>query len=84
MLFDIKNCFVKYYLHLGLIQHLFFANQLSKQILKINWDIIFLNYIYKKNHYYMPLYVITKVTGLNTSFYIGFAFISSKIYTDYY
>lgn len=32
----------------------------------------------------MPLCVITKVTSLNTSFYIGFAFVFFKTYTDYH
>ena len=32
----------------------------------------------------MLLYIIIKVTGLNTSFYIGFVFIFSKTYTDYH
>lgn len=31
----------------------------------------------------MPLYVISKVTSLNTSFYIGFAFLFLEIYHDY-
>ena len=32
----------------------------------------------------MPLYVILGITGLNTIFYIGFAFLSSETYTNYY
>ncbi len=32
----------------------------------------------------MPLCVISGVTGLNTTFYIGFAFLSSETYTDYH
>ena len=36
------------------------------------------------NYYCILLYVITIVTDLNTSFYIRFAFISSKTYTNYH
>lgn len=32
----------------------------------------------------MPLYIITGVTGSNTSFYIGFAFVFSETYADYW
>ncbi len=32
----------------------------------------------------MPLCVISGVTGLNTSFFIGFAFVSSETYLDYH
>lgn len=39
--------------------------------------------IYKTNRYRMPLYVLSGVTGLHTTFYIGFAFLSSETYVDY-
>jgi beta-glucosidase-like glycosyl hydrolase len=31
----------------------------------------------------MPLCIITEVTSLNTSFFVGFAFLSSEQYEDY-
>ena len=83
MLFDTESWFVRYYPHSGLVKRLFFVSQLSEQILKISWDVILLDCTYKTNHYRMPLCVISGVTGLNTSFYIGFAFVSSETYTDY-
>ena len=74
---------MRYYLHSGPVERLFFAGRLSERILKISWDVIFLDCTYKTNHYRMPLCVISGVTGLNTSFYIGFAFVFSEIYIDY-
>lgn len=50
----------------------------------MNWNVIFLNFTYQTNCYYIFLYIIIVVIDLNTSFYIGFIFISSKIYIDYY
>lgn len=61
----------------------FFADWLSKRLLKISWDAIYLDCTYKTNHYRMSLCMIFRVTGLNTNFYIQFAFVSSKIYIHY-
>ena len=83
-LFDTNNWFVRYYPNSGPIQRLFFASRLSERILKSSWDVILLDCTYKKNHYRMPLCVISGVTGLNTSFFIGFAFVSSWTYLDYH
>lgn len=67
------------------IQRLFFASRLLERILKISWDVILIDCIYKTNHYRMSLCVISGVTGLNTSFFfIGFAFVSSETYLDYH
>ena len=82
-LFDTESWFVRYYPHLGPVERLFFAGRLSERISKISWDVILLDCTYKTNHYRMPLCVISGVTGLNTSFYIGFAFVSFETYTDY-
>lgn len=79
-LFDIENWFVWYYPYSGPVQCLFFTDPLFERILKISWDVIFLDYI---SYYCIPLFIIIGVTGLNASFYIGFAFVFSKIYADY-
>ncbi len=84
ILFNTINWFVRYYPNSGPIQRLFFASRLSEQILKISWDVILIDCIYITNHYHILLYMISGVTGLNTSFFIGFTFISSKIYLDYH
>ncbi len=67
----------------GCLQHLFFAKKSSGKILKINWGILLIDCTYKTNRYRMPLCIISEVTGLNTSFYIGFAFLSSETSADY-
>ena len=82
-LFEDNQWFVRYYPSSGPIQRLFFAGRLSERILKVSWEVLLLDCTYKTNHYRMPLCVISGVTGLNTSFYIGFAFLSSETYNDY-
>lgn len=67
----------------GHLQRLFFAKKLSGKILKINWEVFIMDYTYQTNRYQIPLCIISGVTGLNTSFYIGFAFFFSEISADY-
>ena len=38
---------------------------------------------YKTNRYKMPLMVINGVTGINKTFYVGFAFLSSEFTPDF-
>ena len=83
ILFQQAQWFVRYYPHSEPVQRLFFAGRLSKRILKVSWEVLLLDCTYKTNHYRMPLCVISGVTSLNTSFYIGFAFLSSETYNDY-
>ncbi len=75
-LFQDAQWFMRYYPHSEPIERLFFAGRLSKWILKVSWEILLLDYTYKTNYYRMPLCIISGVTGLNTSFYISFAFLS--------
>ena len=83
ILYEDNQWFVRYYPSSGSIQQLFFARRLSERILKFSWEVLLLDCTYKTNHYRMPLFVISGVTGLNTSFYISFAFLSSETYNDY-
>ncbi len=82
-LFQDAQWFVRYYPHSGPIGRLFFVGRLSERISKVSWEVFLLDCIYKTNHYWMLLCVNSGVTGLNTSFYIGFTFLSSETYTDY-
>lgn len=65
------------------IENLFFARKSSQQILKLNHEVLILDCTYKTNRYKLPLMVITGVTGLNSSFYVGFAFMKSEFTKDY-
>ena len=38
---------------------------------------------YKTNKHHFPLLIITGVTALNTSFYVGFAFMRAEYTSDY-
>lgn len=67
----------------GRLQRLFFAKKSFGKILRINWEVLLMDCTYKTNRYRMPLCIISGVTGLNTSFYIGFAFLSSETSADY-
>lgn len=84
ILFQEDHWFVRYYPSSGPIQRLFFAGRLSERILKVSWEVLLLGWTYKTNHYQTPLHVISRVTGLNTTFYIGFAFLFSETYIDYH
>ena len=68
---------------IGRLQCLFFAKKSSGKILRINWEVLFIDCTYKTNCYQMPLCIISGVTGLNTSFYIGFVFLSSETSAGY-
>lgn len=79
-------------LRTGLPDIIYIQDQFNVYFLLVNylngfWKsagmLFFLNCIYKTNYYCISLFVIIEVTSLNTSFYIGFAFVFSKIYSDY-
>ena len=74
---------MKYYPHSEPVELIFFTRKLFKWILKVNWEVLLLDYTYKINHYQILLCMISDMIDLNTSFYIDFAFVSSEIYNDY-
>ncbi len=65
------------------IRRLFFAKTTSQKVLKLNYEVLLMDYIYKTNLYKMPLCIITGVTPLNTNYYIAFDFLSAKTVDDY-
>ncbi len=65
------------------VERLFFCRKSSQLILQLNWEVLILDATYKTNKYKLPLLIITGVTALNTSFYLGFAFMSSEHTPDY-
>ncbi len=69
--------------YLDRVIHLFFIKNIFKQMLKINWEMLIINCIYKINRYKLSLLVITGMIALNTNFYITFAFILNKTTKNY-
>lgn len=65
------------------VTKLFFSRASSQTILKINSEVLLMDCTYKVNRYKMPLLVINGVTALNTTFFVGFAFLSSERTADY-
>ena len=65
------------------IKKLFFVNKYVIDILRKNFEIIVINCIYKINKYCMLLFVIINHIALNISFYIVFAFLTSKKEKDF-
>lgn len=60
------------------------SHQVTHQnILKANHDILVMDCTYKTNKYKMPLLIISGQTALNTTFYVGFAFMSREKIYDY-
>lgn len=54
-------------------------------MLKLNYKILSIDYTYKINIYKMSLYIITRITFLNISYYyIIFVFLSVETVDDYY
>ena len=62
---------------------LFFAKTSSQKILKLNYEVLLMDCTYKTNTYRMPLCIISGVTPMNTIFYTGFCFLSSKTTENY-
>ena len=62
---------------------LFFAKASSHKVLKMNYEVLLMDCTYKTNVYRMPLCIITGVTPMNTTYYIGFAFLATERVEDY-
>lgn len=65
------------------IIYLFFAKAFLHKVFKLNYQILLINCIYKTNVYRMPLYIIIRVTPINTTYYVGFAFFTNEKVEDY-
>jgi len=52
-------------------------------MLKRNSEVLIMNCIYKINRYKMSLLIITEVTALNTSFFVGFCFMEAEKTANY-
>ena len=57
---------------------LFFNKIFSQRMLKLNHEILFMNWTYKINIYKMSLLIITKQIAINTTFYVTFVFLFQK------
>ncbi len=66
------------------IRRLFFAKTTSQKLLKLNYKVLLMDCIYKTNVYKMPLCIITRVTPLNTTYYVPFVFLSAETVDDYH
>ena len=69
--------------HANQIERLFFVKTTSYKVLKQNHEVLLMDSTYKTNSYRMPLCIISGVTPLNTSFYVGFCFLSSESVEEY-
>lgn len=67
----------------GRVEHLFFINTASKEMIKAYGELLILDCTYKTNRYRMPLAIMTEVTDLNTSFYAGMCFMKGEDLEDY-
>ncbi len=65
------------------ITKLFFSRSSCRDMLKRNSEVLIMDCTYKTNRYKMPLLVITGVTALNTSFFVGFCFMEAEKTADY-
>ena len=65
------------------VEFLFFSRISCQKMLKTNGEVLIMDCTYKTNRYRMPLRVITGTTSLNTTFYVGFAFMA-KEWTESY
>jgi len=62
---------------------LFFSRSSCRDMLTRNSEVLIMDCTYKTNRYKMPLLVITGVTALNTSFFVGFCFMAAEKTADY-
>jgi hypothetical protein len=60
------------------LKKLFFAYFNHMMTMICNWEILFIDIIYKINQYRMFLCVITKIIALNITFFVEFAFILNE------
>ena len=65
------------------ITKLFFSRASCRDMLERNSEVLIMDCTYKTNRYKMPLLVITGVTALNTSFFVGFCFMAAEKTSDY-
>ena len=65
------------------LKYLFFVKKSSQLMLELNCKVLILDATYKTNRYKLLLLVITRVTALNTSSYVGFAFMKAEYTPDY-
>ncbi len=65
------------------ITKLFFSRSSCRDMLTRNSEVLIMDCTYKTNCYKMPLLVITGVTALNTSFFVGFCFMAAEKTANY-
>ncbi len=65
------------------MSHLFFSRRSSQIILKINYEILIMNCIYKINKYKMLLMIIFDQIALHKIFYVAFCFMTKEKQNDY-
>lgn len=63
--------------------HLFFVKKHTSQLLKNNYEILFMNCIYKINRYKFSLLIIMRHSCRKIVFYVKFAFIATKKKDDF-
>jgi hypothetical protein len=67
----------------GHVSHLFFAYWKSLQLYQSYPEVLLIDCTYKTNRYHMPLCCMVGITGMNTSFLVGFAFLRSECERSY-
>ena len=85
-MFYILNCSRNsFYLkdNLDRITHLYFSKDSCQSTLMTNPDVLIMDCTYKTNRYKLPLISTMGTTALNTSFYVGFAFLRQERKEDY-
>ncbi len=67
----------------GHVTHLFFAHRESLALYHSYPEVLLIDCTYKTNRYHLPLCNIVGITGLNTSFFLAFAFLKQERGEDY-
>jgi hypothetical protein len=67
----------------GRVLGLFLAHEQSLDLLQGPSEVLLMDCTYRTNKFRMPLFVVTGVTPLSTTFFVGFAFLSQERKTDY-
>jgi hypothetical protein len=65
------------------INHLFFLKKSSQIILKVNYEVLVMNCIYKTNKYKMSFFIINDQIALHKNFYVVFCFMTKEKQKDY-
>lgn len=65
------------------VEFLFFTTKNALKTFRENAELLIMDCTYKTNRYNMPLLVITGVTSVNSTFYIGFCFKKGESFSDY-